>query len=267
MAARIDDKDSDCENDDWQEESGGVTYPLRADRWWTTAGVLDQEHESGRCLGIRCNIWVRARRRRDIIHQLRGGGAHSLGWGALTWTETSSRGECRFGPHPVLRHLSKKVANFLHEYHGDQFDSIALPLLPSDRSALDVHSMLGPVEIALLLRRLYLQPAMKDTGHFRLFGTLQIGHTIYPGFQRVQCWPFPELRYYGSNREDLVFIRPPGVDAFVLSPESVWYCRVRLLFTLSVKVDTGKDPVEMQCAFVSVCEEIILDESGEIQIS
>ena len=267
MAARIDDKDSDCEDDDWQEESGGVTYPLRADRWWPTAGVLDQEDESGRCLGIRCNIWVRAKRRRDIIHQLRGGGAHSLGWGALTWTETSSRGECRFGPHPVLRHLSKKVANFLHEYHGDQFDSIALPVLPSKRSALDVHSMLGPVEIALLLRRLYLQPAMKDMGHFRLFGTLQIGHTTYPGFQRVQCWPFPELRYYGSNREDLVFIRPPGVEAFVLSPESVWYCRVRLLFTLSVKVDTGKDPVEMQCAFVSVCEEIVLDESGEIQIS
>jgi hypothetical protein len=118
---------------------------------------LDQEHESGRCLGIRCNIWVRARRRRDIIHQLRGGGAHSLGWGALTWTETSSRGECRFGPHPVLRHLSKKVANFLHEYHGDQFDSIALPLLPSDRmhrTALDIHSMEGLVVLALFLSRL-----------------------------------------------------------------------------------------------------------------
>ena len=42
MAAWIDDKDSDCEDDDLQVESGGVTYPLRADRWWYTPGVLDQ---------------------------------------------------------------------------------------------------------------------------------------------------------------------------------------------------------------------------------
>ena len=110
----------------------------------------------------------------------------------------------------MLRHLSKKVANFLHEYHADQFASLALPLLPSDRSDIDIHSMLGPLEIALLLRRPNLQQAMRDMGHFSLFGTLEIGHSGYPGFQRVQCWPFPELRYYGSNREDFVFIRPPG---------------------------------------------------------
>ena len=84
MAAQIDDRDSDCEEDDWQVESGGVTCSLRADRWWSTPEVFDQEDESGRCLGIRCNIWVRARRRRDIIHTLCGGGEHKPGWGALT---------------------------------------------------------------------------------------------------------------------------------------------------------------------------------------
>ena len=68
---------------------------------------------------------------------------HKLGWGALTWTETRRAEPCRFGPHPVLRHLSKKVANFLHEYHADQFASLALPLLPSDMSDIDIHSMLG----------------------------------------------------------------------------------------------------------------------------
>ena len=67
-------------------QAGGITYPLRADRWWSTHGVLDQEDESERCLGIRCNIWVRARHRRDIIHTLSGGGALKLGWGALHWT-------------------------------------------------------------------------------------------------------------------------------------------------------------------------------------
>ena len=105
-------------------------------------------------LRIRCEVC--ARRRRDIIHTLSGGGALKLGWGALHWTETSRAEPCRFGPHPVLRHLSKKVANFLHEYHADQFTSLALPLLPSDRSDIDIHSMLGPLEIALLLRTLNL---------------------------------------------------------------------------------------------------------------
>ena len=88
-------------------------------------------------------------------------------------------------------------------------------------------------------------------GHFRLCGTpsLEIGQSMYPGFKRVQCWPFPELRYHDSNREDFEFIRPPGVEAFVLAPEKVWYCQVILLFAMSVKVDTSEDPLEMKCAF------------------
>ena len=78
---------------------------------------------------------------------------------------------------------------------------------------------------------------------------------------------FPEPRFYGSNlnREDFVFIQPSGVEAFVLAPENVWYCRVRLLFDLSVKDDTSEDPIEIKCAFFSVCEEIVLDNSVECQ--
>ena len=53
---------------------------------------------------------------------------------------------------------------------------------------------------------------------------------------------------------------PPGVEAFVLAPENVWYCRARLLFDMSVKVDTSEDPIEMKCAFV-----LVLDDSGESQ--
>ena len=105
---------------------------------------------------------------------------------------------------------------------------------------------------------------MLDIGHFSLFSTLEIGHSVYPGSQRVQCWPFTEMRFYGNNRDDFVFIRPPGVEAFVLAPENVWYCRVRLLFDMSLKVDTSEDTSEMRCAFVSVCEEIVLDDSGEM---
>ena len=47
-----------------------------------------------------------------------------------------------------------------------------------------------------------------------MFGTLQIGHTIHVGIQRLQCWPFPNTAnrtYHGYNLEDFVFTRPPGV--------------------------------------------------------
>ena len=62
--------------------------------------------------------------------------------------------EVKFGKHRELRYLPKKIANFLHEFRGDDFPSLQLPLLPSDRSRLDVHSMLRPVDIGRLLRRL-----------------------------------------------------------------------------------------------------------------
>ena len=110
-----------------------------------------------------------------------------LGWGALHWTETSRAEPCRFGPHPVLRHLSKNpVLRHLSSFMSttkDQFASLALPLLPSDRNDIDIHSLLGPLEIALILRRLNLQQAMRDMGHFRLFGTLEIGHSVYFGLR------------------------------------------------------------------------------------
>ena len=53
---------------------------------------------------------------------------------------------------------------------------------------------------------------------------------------------------------DLVFVRPPGVapGGFVLTPDSVWYCRVMLLFTASAMTDTGSK--QFECAFVSVLE-------------
>jgi hypothetical protein len=104
--------------------------------------------------GVRANIWARARRRADITHLLRGGGRFSMGWGALRWQATCNTDRVRFGRHGQIRYLAKKVANFLHEFHSDLFPSINLPLLPLDRSKVDVHAMLTPLEIALLLRRL-----------------------------------------------------------------------------------------------------------------
>ena len=107
-----------------------------------------------------------------------------------------------------------------------------------------------------------MRSAMLGEGHIRMFGTLELGHTFHPGFQRLQCWPFPDLRYYGWNREDFVFIRPPGVESFVLSPENVWYGRLRLLFTISVQIDGQEEPIDLECAFISFLYDIKLEKSG-----
>ncbi len=77
-----------------------------------------------------------------------------MGWGVLRWQETINTNVVRFGRHAQVRYLAKKVANFLHEYHGDLFFTLGLPVLPSDRSRVDVHAMLEPLHIAQLLRRL-----------------------------------------------------------------------------------------------------------------
>ena len=53
---------------------------------------------------------------------------------------------------------------------------------------------------------------------------------------------------------DQVFVRSPGVESsgFVLSPASVWYCSVLLLFSASALTDTGSKSFE--CALVSTLE-------------
>ena len=53
-----------------------------------------------------------------------------------------------------IKYLAKKIANFLHEFRPDDFLSLGLPPLPSDRSELNVHAMLKPAQIANLLQHL-----------------------------------------------------------------------------------------------------------------
>jgi hypothetical protein len=155
FAARIDDGDEDFLDEDWQRESGinAVKYPLRADRWWSVPGKLEEDAD-GRCMGIRCNIYARALKRMYQMHKLRGGGNNNIGWGALRWQDLIGASEVRFGKHREIRYLPKKIANFLHEYRADEFPSLNLPNLPSDRSRIDVHATLTPMHIAALLRRL-----------------------------------------------------------------------------------------------------------------
>ena len=60
----------------------------------------------------------------------------------------------------------------------------------------------------------------------------------------------------GTSRslQDLALVRPPGIEhgGFVLTPDSVWYCQVLLLFSFSAMTDTGSKSFDF--ALVSVME-------------
>ena len=82
-------------------------------------GGEDPDH--GRCPGIRCNIWARAQRRREITHHLRGGGTHNSGWGALRWQEmigTVSTASCA---------TSRRKLPISSTFHANDFGSLGLP--------------------------------------------------------------------------------------------------------------------------------------------
>ena len=214
-----------------------------------------------RCLGIQCNIWGRARDSTQLVHRLRGGGQHLTGYRALMWQSLlSADTEGVLGIHEPLIWLPRKAAIFLFEYHDHDFRGKVpgLPALPApqDRDQyLDVHAMLNKEQLRGLISTWNIRQAMKDRGHFRLFGTLAIGHALHPGVQRVQCWPFPDLQFYGANRQDYIIVRPPGAaQGFVPTPDNIWYCKTLLLFDMEAETDSG--PKEYQCAYVSLLEQL-----------
>ena len=93
--------------------------------------------------------------------------------------------------------------------------------------------------------------SVRRKGHFQIFSVLSIGHTTLPGFQRILSFPFSVKRYRKTNRQDLVFMRPPdaGKD-FRVSINTVWYCRVLLLFSFYTSTDSGIK--RHDCACVSL---------------
>jgi len=114
------------------------------------------------------------------------------------------------------------------------------------------------------METLELQDSAKRRGHFALYNCLVLGHTKHNGVQRVYCNPFPwpDNTFYGSHRLDLVMIRPPGIESggFIVSPDTVWYARVLLLFSASAATDTGSKSFD--CALVSTLETYDDPENG-----
>ena len=117
-------------------------------------------------------------------------------------------------------------------------------------------------EVTALLETLELQESARREGHFALYNCLVLGHTKYSGIQRVYCNPFLAKPFHESHSMDLVMIRPPGIDngAFVVTPDSVWYATVLLLFSASAATDTGSKSFD--CALVSTLESYDDPENG-----
>jgi hypothetical protein len=110
------------------------------------------------------------------------------------------------------------------------------------------------LQVNALLETLELRESGQHKGYFALYNCLVLGHTKYNGVQRVYCNPFPAKPLYGSHRLDLVMILPPGIEngAFVVTPDSVFYARVLLLFSASAQTDTGSKSFD--CALVSTLD-------------
>jgi hypothetical protein len=76
---------------------------------------------------------------------------------------------------------------------------------------------------------------------------------------RVSSWPFVPKKLpkklQQTNRQDMVFISPPGISdgRFQLRINNVWFCKLLLLFKIDTKTDAGMK--KLFCAFVSVLEE------------
>ncbi len=76
-----------------------------------------------------------------------------------------------------------------------------------------------------LLDTLHKLHTFQGTGHIAVFNTLALGHTKHSGEQRVPSFPFAVSRLGASNRQDFVFILPPGIShgAFQLRMVNIWF--------------------------------------------
>jgi hypothetical protein len=45
--------------------------------------------------------------------------------------------------------------------------------------------------------------------------------------RRISCWPMTPKKLQLTNRQDWVFIRPPGISegAFQLRIDNIWFCK------------------------------------------
>ena len=125
----------------------GEHVVLRADRFHRP-DPIGKKNSSQACMGIRVNIWNRAKARKLITHSLVGGGTHQLGYDALD-LDFIKQGDAggTLGRYAVLSNLPDKVAKYLLEFHSSNYLGLGLPAIPEGASSGDIHKMLDPAEV------------------------------------------------------------------------------------------------------------------------
>ncbi len=110
-------------------------------------------------------------------------------------------------------------------------------------------------QVRALLDTLQLLQDAKNGGHLRVYSTLLIGYKKYSGEQRVCSRPFKGRQLQKSIRQDMVMVRPPGIDKVVSSWWSTMFGSARCcsFFFLVSQNDLARE--QHDCAFVSVLEE------------
>ncbi len=88
---------------------------------------------------------------------------------------------------------------------------------------------------------MHIHQSNNNQGHIVLYSTLLIAHRQHMGHMSVSLWPFVPRKGQQTNRQDMVFIRPPGISdgAFQLRMDNIWFCKLLLLFKIHTKTDTG----------------------------
>ena len=147
IQSRID--DGDAPDDRWTDKENSE---IHANRFWSK--IDDETRDShdadeGPCMGIRVNIWERAKVKRHQVHSLSGGGGHTYGgYDALNYMLIIAQGHVgKLGSYPILSKLPDKFIRFLYEFHDFRFKTLNLPPLPNDRSNIDVHGVLAPHQV------------------------------------------------------------------------------------------------------------------------
>ena len=124
VQARVEDGGT---REEWRDNPGRL---LRADRWWkadaSAGGSQENSGAHGQCMGIRVNIWERAKARRHLEHYLEGGGMN--GYDALRHEAILHGDAGKLKKNDIISLLPDKVARFLYEYHDNRFQRLDLPL-------------------------------------------------------------------------------------------------------------------------------------------
>ena len=109
-----------------------------------------KEKASQACMGIRVNIWNRAKVSRLITRSLTGVGPHQLGYNALD-LDFIKQGDAGggLGSYAVLCNLPDKVAKYLLEIHPNDYMGLGLPAIPDGASSGDIHKMLNADQVLL----------------------------------------------------------------------------------------------------------------------